>query len=172
RWTARSANGAVPPDPVFSRPLDFRSVRDPSALVIASSLWWPHRPDPRFESSEVEMYGRSVRALAGVVLMLLASVPGRAQDAGEEASDQAHDMSQMDMASSSWRFMQDGSFSAVFNHQGGPRGGNQVTGVNWWMGMLSRPVKSGQLTLTGMFSLEPATVGARGYRELFQSGEA
>jgi hypothetical protein len=118
------------------------------------------------------MYGRSVRALAAVVLTLLASVAVRAQDADEETHDQTHDMSQMDMASSAWRFMQDGSFSAVFNHQGGPRGGNQVTAVNWWMGMLSRPLKSGQLTLSGMFSLEPATVGTRGYRELFQSGEA
>ena len=118
------------------------------------------------------MYGRSVRALAGIVLTLLASAPARAQEISEDTPDHTHDMSQMDMASSTWRFMQDGSFSAVFNHQGGPRGGNQVTAVNWWMGMLSRPLKSGQLTLTGMFSLEPATVGTRGYRELFQSGEA
>ncbi len=38
--------------------------------------------------------------------------------------------------------------------------------------MLSRPAGKGQLTLTGMFSLEPATVGTRGYREIFQAGEA
>jgi hypothetical protein len=115
------------------------------------------------------MYGRLVRrALAGMALMLMTSAVARAQDTQE----QPHDMSQMDMSHSTWMFMQDGAFSGVFNHQGGPRGGNQMTAVNWWMGMLSRPAGSGKLTLTGMFSLEPATVGTRGYRELFQVGEA
>jgi hypothetical protein len=115
------------------------------------------------------MYARSIgRAVAAVVLTLIASASARAQD----ADDQTHDMAHMDVPGSPWTFMQDGAFSAVLNHQGSSRGGNQLTGVNWWMGMLSRPVKKGQLTLTGMFSLEPATVGTRGYRELFQSGEA
>ena len=115
------------------------------------------------------MYGRWVRrALAGVLLTLFASVPVGAQDTDE----QTHDMSHMDMSNPAWTFMQDGSFNAVFNHQGSPRGGNELTGVNWWMGMLSRAAGNGQLTLTGMFSLEPATVGTRGYREIFQSGEA
>jgi hypothetical protein len=115
------------------------------------------------------MYGRLVRrALAGIALALLTSAVVRAQDADE----QTHDMSQMDMSHSAWTFMQDGVFNTVFNHQGSPRGGNQVTAVNWWMGMLSRSAGSGQLTLTGMFSLEPATVGTRGYREIFQAGEA
>jgi hypothetical protein len=39
------------------------------------------------------------------------------------------------------------------------------------MGMFSRPVRSGQLTINTMLSLDPATVGKRGYRELFQVGE-
>src|SRR5262245_38836286 len=115
------------------------------------------------------------RVLAGVALTLLVSAAARAQDADAPAHDtheQTHDMSQMNRSISAWTFMQDGSFSAVLNHQGSARGGTQVTGVNWWMGMLSRPVKKGQLTLTGMFSLEPVTTGTKGYREIFQSGEA
>jgi hypothetical protein len=40
------------------------------------------------------------------------------------------------------------------------------------MGMASRPAGGGTLTLTGMISLEPATVGACGYGLLFQVGEA
>ena len=118
------------------------------------------------------MYGRRVRrALAAILLALLTSAVARAQD----GDDQTHDMSQMDMSQmshSTWTFMQDGVFNEIFNRQGGPRGGDEATAVNWWMGMLSRSVGNGQLTLTGMFSLDPATVGTRGYREIFQTGEA
>jgi hypothetical protein len=115
------------------------------------------------------MYGRWVRrALAAALLTLLTSAIVRAQDGDE----QTHDMSQMNMSHSTWTFMQDGVFNGLFNYQGGPRGGDQATAVNWWMGMLSRSVGKGQLTFTGMFSLDPATVGTRGYREIFQTGEA
>jgi hypothetical protein len=39
------------------------------------------------------------------------------------------------------------------------------------MGMLAHRLGPGNLTLTGMASLEPATVGTCGYREMFQIGE-
>jgi len=68
--------------------------------------------------------------------------------------------------------MQDGIVFVEFNHQGGERGGTEVATPNWWMGMASRETTQGRLTLTGMFSLDPATVGRQGYREIFQSGEA
>jgi hypothetical protein len=68
--------------------------------------------------------------------------------------------------------MQDGILFAVFNHQGGSRGGDEFVAPNWWMGMATRRTSHGQLTLMGMLSLDPGTVGKEGYRELFQSGEA
>src|SRR5438105_11976909 len=71
-----------------------------------------------------------------------------------------------------WQFMQDGIVFAEFNHQGGPRGGHEFVVPNWWMGMASRETARGRLTLSGMFSLDPATVGRDGYREIFQAGEA
>jgi len=43
---------------------------------------------------------------------------------------------------------------------------------NWWMGMASRDTSHGRFTFTSMFSLDPATVGKDGYREIFQAGEA
>jgi hypothetical protein len=61
---------------------------------------------------------------------------------------------------------------AEFNHQSGPRGGDELVVPNWWMGMASRKTSRGQLTFIGMLSLDPATVGKAGYRELFQAGEA
>jgi len=89
------------------------------------------------------------------------------------AQDTPHDHMQMNMpANSGWQFMQDGIVFAEFNHQGGPRGGNEFVVPNWWMGMANRDFSPGRLTFTGMLSLDPATVGKDGYREIFQAGEA
>ncbi|MGH9140931.1 MAG: hypothetical protein ACRD2I_07300 [Vicinamibacterales bacterium] len=74
--------------------------------------------------------------------------------------------------SSPWMLMSDGVLFATVNHQGGPRGGDEILSTNWWMGMASRSAGRGQLTLTGMLSLDPATATARGYREIFQAGES
>ena len=84
-----------------------------------------------------------------------------------------HEHMQMNMPmNNGWQFMQDGIVFAEVNHQGGPRGGNEFVVPNWWMGMASRKLSRGQLTFTGMLSLDPATVGKDGYREIFQAGEA
>ena len=92
---------------------------------------------------------------------------------GVSAQDPPHDHMQMSMpANGGWEFMQDGVVIAEFNRQGGPRGGNEFVVPNWWMGMASRETSRGRLTLTSMLSLDPATVGKDGYREIFQSGEA
>jgi hypothetical protein len=89
------------------------------------------------------------------------------------AQDTTHDHMQMSMpADRRWEFMQDGVLFGEFNRQGGPRGGSEFVVPNWWMGMASRDTSRGRLTLIGMLSLDPATVGKGGYRELFQAGEA
>jgi len=94
------------------------------------------------------------------------SIPVHAQDA---PTDHQH----MSMPESrGWDFMQDGVLFAVFNSQGGPRGGSEFVAPNWWMGMASRETAKGRLTFTGMLSLDPASVGKDGYGEIFQAGEA
>lgn len=75
------------------------------------------------------------------------------------------------MQPSSWHLMQDGVAFLTFNHQGGPRGGDEIGSQNWWMGMAQRPAKGGTLTFNLMLSLDPATVTNDGYREIFQAGE-
>lgn len=95
----------------------------------------------------------------------------------DQPPEHVHDMEHMDMpmdmsGSSQWHLMQDGVLSVMANHQGGSRGGDELKAPNWWMGMATRSTGRGTLTLTGMFSLDPATVGTKGYRELFQVGEA
>src|ERR1700730_814724 len=82
-----------------------------------------------------------------------------------------HEHMQMNMGSG-WQFMQDGVLFAEFNHQGSDRGGNEFVVPNWWMGMASRRTSHGQFTFTSMLSLDPATVGKAGYREILQAGEA
>jgi len=88
------------------------------------------------------------------IVFLLAARVTRAQD---EASP--------------WMLMSDGVLFATVNHQGGPRGGDEFRSTNWWMGMASRQAGTGQLTLTGMLSLEPLTATPQGYREIFQAGK-
>jgi hypothetical protein len=70
-----------------------------------------------------------------------------------------------------WHVMQEAVVFGLFNHQGGPRGGDEFRVPNWWMGMFNRRLKSSSLTLNTMFSVDPLTVGKKGYRELFQVGE-
>jgi len=53
--------------------------------------------------------------------------------------------------------LQDGVAFGLFNHQGGPRGDDEFTVPNWWMGVLTRRVGSSRLTLNGMFSLDLVT---------------
>jgi hypothetical protein len=74
--------------------------------------------------------------------------------------------------SGGWHVMQDGVVYGLFNHQGGPRGGTEARVPNWWMGMFERKVGASNLTINTMLSADPLTVGQKGYRELFQVGEA
>ena len=58
------------------------------------------------------------------------------------------------------------------SRQMGPLGRlGQIGSVNWFMGMLSRPVAAGQLSLKAMLSAEPFTVGKCGYPDLLATGE-
>ena len=74
-------------------------------------------------------------------------------------------------APSDWHVMQDAVVYGLFNHQGGPRGGDEFRVPNWWMGMFTRKVGTSDLTINTMLSLDPLTVGKKGYREIFQVGE-
>ena len=83
-----------------------------------------------------------------------------------------HAVSAQSTGSGGWHVMQDAVVYGLFNHQGGPRGGDELRVPNWWMGMFERKVGSSNLTINTMLSLDPLTVGKKGYRELFQVGEA
>jgi hypothetical protein len=71
-----------------------------------------------------------------------------------------------------WTLMLHGQVYLTYDYQAGPRGDTQLGSTNWGMLMAMRPVGGGLLHLHGMLSLEPFTIGARGYPLLLQSGEA
>ena len=117
-----------------------------------------------------------VLALCAVGTFLIANgarAQGTTPPSDASASAGQHEQMQMNMPmDTGWQFMQDGIVFAEFNHQGGPRGGHEFVAPNWWMGMATRETSRGRLSFTSMLSLDPATVGKAGYREIFQTGEA
>lgn len=70
-----------------------------------------------------------------------------------------------------WSVMAHYNAYLAYDRQSGPRGDDQVNSLNWAMLMASRPTGKGELMFRAMLSLEPATVGPRGYPLLFQTGE-
>jgi hypothetical protein len=114
------------------------------------------------------MPGSERRASSLVLVMALVSLTKSTSVAAQEVQ---HEHMQMTMESG-WQFMQDGIVFAEFNHQGGARGGDEFVAPNWWMGIATRNSGRGRFTFNAMFSLDPATVGRDGYREIFQAGEA
>ena len=71
-----------------------------------------------------------------------------------------------------WTAMIHGVAFLQYDDQGSKRGDTQFGVVDWEMLMLMRRVGTGMLHLHGMASLEPATIGAKGYPLLLQTGES
>ena len=71
-----------------------------------------------------------------------------------------------------WSAMLHGVAFGQYDYQGSNRGDKQLGILDWEMAMLMRQIGSGLLHLHGMVSLEPATIGAKGYPLLLQTGES
>jgi hypothetical protein len=71
-----------------------------------------------------------------------------------------------------WDFMLHGFVFAQYDRQNGPRGDSQFGSLNWGMFMASHELAGGRFQARTMLSLDPATVTARGYPLLLQSGES
>ncbi len=70
-----------------------------------------------------------------------------------------------------WDLMLHEFIFAQYDHQGGPRGADQIGSLNWAMLMASHDLGGGRLRLSTMLSLDAATVSKRGYPQLLQNGE-
>lgn len=113
-----------------------------------------------------------VRVRIAFCLSVAIAVLVSTADVHAQQPEHQHQMPMAMPDESAWMLMQDGVVYGLFNHQGGPRGGDEARAPNWWMGMATRKAGRSQLTFTSMLSLDPATVGKRGYAEIFQVGEA
>jgi hypothetical protein len=71
-----------------------------------------------------------------------------------------------------WMVMLHGVAFLQYDKQYTRRGDDQLGIIDWEMIMAMRRVGSGMLHLHGMASLEPATIGAKGYPLLLQTGES
>jgi hypothetical protein len=111
------------------------------------------------------MYARSVFWAATVGLL------GSAAPAFPQSTEPQHQHPAPAAEAPRWHLMQDGVVYGLFNHQGGPRGGDEFVLPNWWMGMWIRQSGRNQFGINAMLSLDPGTVGSQGYREIFQVGE-
>ena len=138
-----------------SDPIHRADAQQPQLLLNASKqhrgIW-----------EEVQVIRYKTQTIVGLVITLSSATVARAQ-----VHEHAPAASKPE-----WHVMQDAIAFGLFNHQGGPRGGDELRVPNWWMGMFSRKVKSSDLAINTMFSLDALTVGKKGYRELFQVGEA
>ena len=71
-----------------------------------------------------------------------------------------------------WGVMAHGVLFAQLSAQGGPRGDTQFSSMNWGMLGATHGMAGGRVQLRSMVSLDPFTVGARGYPLLLQTGES
>jgi hypothetical protein len=71
-----------------------------------------------------------------------------------------------------WTLMLHGVAFGQYDYQGTKRGDSQLGVVDWEMLMAMRSIGTGKLHLHGMVSLEPFTLGGRGYPLLLQTGES
>jgi hypothetical protein len=72
-----------------------------------------------------------------------------------------------------WEVMLHGNAFVQFLRESGEfhRRSQQAGSINWVMGAAARAAGAGRLTLRGMVSLEPWTIGACGYPDLLATGE-
>ena len=75
-------------------------------------------------------------------------------------------------ARGTWTTMVHGWANAVWDHQGGPRGGEKIFGANMVMGRTHGKFGPGTLGFSAMLSAEPWTIGKQGYPLLLQTGES
>src|SRR5712692_309469 len=93
------------------------------------------------------------------------------QASGTSSNPASSPMPMIHLQAGSWRFMLHGSAFVTEIQQTGPRGGDKLASMNWFMGSAERRIGRGSLTFRTMLSLDPATVTNRRYPLLFQTGE-
>ena len=90
---------------------------------------------------------------------------------GTGANPESAAMKMFSKRAGGWNLMFHGQGFISDVQQTGPRGADKFFSTNWFMGMAEHDVGRGAFTIRAMLSAEPATITARRYPELFQTGE-
>ena len=116
--------------------------------------------------------------LVGLLLMA-ASVDVKAQDhdaresSGTSWQPAATPMTGVHAEVGGWMFMGHAVVFGQFLYESGElhRTSQQAGSINWFMGMLRRPMGRGRIGLRAMLSVEPWTIAGCGYPDLLATGE-
>ncbi len=133
----------------------------------ASQQAKPDAPTPSSDNTQDDMAGMQMDAMmagaAGDYSMM--------RDASGTAwQPDSSPMRGLDGMLGDWTTMLHGNLVGVYDHQGGPRGGDKIFSESMFMGMAQHTSNSGTLTLRAMLSLDPL-MGKSGYPLLLQTGE-
>jgi hypothetical protein len=102
---------------------------------------------------------------------MLGAYPMTREASGTSWQPEAAPMEGVHLMQDDWMVMVHGFANLIYDNQGGARGNRDVFSTNMLMGMAQRPLGPGTFGARGMFSLEPLTVGRKGYPLLLQTGE-
>lgn len=102
---------------------------------------------------------------------MFGSYPMTRESSGTSWQPQATPMDGLHWMKQDWTLMFHGFATGIYDRQGGKRGDDKFFSSNMFSFMAQRPLGPGTFGFRSMFSLEPATIGKRGYPLLLQTGE-
>src|SRR5262245_21871443 len=142
-----------------------------AALALAAPLLVSGRTraaeDPASQHDHMAMHDHSMTMEPGLL-----GIPDSRDASGTSWQPDATPMHAHHLRSGAWTLMLHGNFFVGYDHQGGDRGDSEWTAPNWGMLMEKRSLGGGSLVLRQMLSLDPLTVGSKGYPLLLQTGES
>jgi hypothetical protein len=112
-----------------------------------------------------------MKSMVGIMPQRPFGIPMTRMGSGTAWLPDASGMRAWHFTAGRWMLMVHGDAFLQYDHQGGPRGADQLGSINWGMLMAMRQIGGGTLHLHGMMSAEPLTIGAGGYPLVLQSGE-
>jgi hypothetical protein len=132
-----------------------------STARVAAAQHEQHQPQPR--TPEESQAHQDVAQPLGIALTR--------EGSGTAWLPDSSPMHALHRQAGPWDLMLHGNLFIEYINERGARGDDDFGSINWVMGMAQRPLAGGPLTLRGMFSIEPLTLGACGYPTLLATGE-
>jgi hypothetical protein len=140
-------------------------------LLTASATAQDHGHKHPSSDHETQSAHEHAHAMGVEMRGMFGPYPMTREASGTSWQPEASPMQGVHFSGGDWMFMAHGFAYAIYTDQGGARGDEKVFSPNMLMLMAQRPLGNGTFGLRSMLSLEPATIGRKGYPELLQTGE-